>query len=139
MNNALIETLLRYIDQISSRDSNEPPHPLFKAITIAMAKVERGEQKESDGNFMVIANESDLSGSSPSLVIALVARAKNGKCEFVEIRDMTDNTLLQEEMIEKVIHSELLLDKYSSKNIPIEHFVHCLRDTGIRAELLKSE
>jgi hypothetical protein len=126
---SLSDTLLNYLNEVQSKVSSEQyaPHPMIKALMLALRSAQTGG---TDGNFAVASGDADLTpDKQPQLVFIVAVGEKGDQIKVLEIREANTGKVVTSAMAEKIIHSEILIEKYNEVDIPNKQAEAILTDS----------
>jgi hypothetical protein len=112
-NNAVIA----YLDEVNrkkKKDENYLPHPIMRAISIAI------EEQEQDGTFMAVSSN-DETETEPIEIYSAVVKKSGNDYYILNITDLSTGKeiLISEALL--LIELSLKLDKFEGNFVPSEH------------------
>lgn len=135
------KTMLEYLQVIAKQDSiHWHPHPMIKAMMMAMSGVERPEYKEGE-NIAALADDSDITYSGKAtMMFNVVARKKSGITELIDIGELSHPEFkFHQDVIEKIIRTEIIIERSQGKEIPFSIFIEALNAIGIKTKMIRME
>ncbi len=115
---SFLETLLNYLDQVQAKDTSQgyTPHPLIKALSLALRTARK---EKEDGNYAGSSGDEDLTpDGKPRLAFTVIVEKKGDQFALIDVQEYTTGEKITPEMAEKIVHSEILIDRYRTDNIP---------------------
>lgn len=135
------KTMLEYLRVIAKQDSiHWHPHPMIKAIMMALSGLEREEYKE-DENIAALSDDSDLTYSGkPMMIFNVVARKKSDIAELVDVAELSHPEFkFDQDVIEKIIRTEVIIERVQGKDVSASIYIEALNVIGVRTKMVKME
>lgn len=133
------KTMLEYLKVIAKQeDEHWYPHPMIKAMMMAMSAVEKEEVKEGE-NIAAISDDSNITYSGkPTMIFNVVARKKSGITEIVNITDLSHPEFkFDQDVIEKIIRTEIIIERNQGKEILPAIYIEALNAIGIKTKMIR--
>jgi len=134
------KSMLEYLNVIRKQnEKNWYPHPMIKAMMMAMSLA---HEKSKDGkNVLAVSTDSDASSDGkPWMSFAVVANMKSGICNVEEITELShEKYIFNDEVIEKILRTDITLERNEGKEILTSSFIEALSKIGIKAKMIKQE
>ena len=134
------KAMREYLKVISKQKDEEWfPHPMIKAMIMALSIVQ--EKKKEGEKITMISGDADQTYSGkPMNLCAATITLKSGICEFVRIVDVSCPEIeFTQDMIEKIIRSEIIIERNQGKEIPPNLWIEASNVIGIRTKMIKLE
>lgn len=132
------DTLLNYLRECQSKIGEESydPHPLIYALEVAVYAASTGEKGR---NYSYVAgDEYQTPDKKPGVLISVTVKKLDEKIRVLEILDLVANRKLEGSLLEKIVHSEILIEKYKEQSLPIKAWRDILADTsGLKIGVLQ--
>lgn len=125
-----------YFKIIQKQDeSSWRPHPLIKAMWIGYSIM---ETEKKDGNYMTVSLDEDIPNVNMAFSLLIVKESEDW--HFEKIFNLSDNTEypFSFEFIEKLIRTEVVIERIDGDEIPISSLVEALGKIGLDAKILKN-
>lgn len=131
------DSMLKYLKLIQKQpDDKWFPHPIIKAMLIAL----EGARKEGkDGNYGGVSGDANMTYDGKPFMEVIATVSKKG-----DIFTMEDISIVGHEdfkfppdMIEKILRTEIILEKEAGKDITIPTFIEAVSVVGIKAKMIK--
>lgn len=135
------KTMLEYLKVITKQDSiHWHPHPMIKAMMMAMSGLHREDYKEGE-NIVAIADDSDLTYNGKAMMVFnVVAKKKSDVTEFVNITELSHQEIkFHGDLIEKIIRTEIIIERCHGKDVPASIYIEALNAIGVRTKMVKIE
>ena len=131
------KTMLEYFKVIEKQDFDQRlPHPLIKAMLMATSKVQ--ELNKDGENIAAISDDADVTYSGkPMMVFNVIATKKLGVCEFVNVTELKEDFECTSDIIEKIIRTEIILERQIGKDVPFAFYIEALNVIGIKTKMIK--
>jgi len=132
------KTMLEYLKVIGKQEDEKWfPHPMIKAMMMAMSLAK--EKGKEGKNIGAVAGDADQTyEGKPMIVFNVIAKMTSGVCEFVNIADLSNSDVeFTEDMIEKIIRTEIIIERYQGKEIPFNIYIEALNVIGIKTKMIK--
>ncbi|GFN39565.1 MAG: hypothetical protein YK1309IOTA_520001 [Marine Group I thaumarchaeote] len=134
------KTMLEYLKVIGKqKDEKWFPHPMIKAMMMAMSLVkEKGKEGE---NVAALSGDADQTYSGkPMISFNVIAKMNSGVCEFVKITDLSNPDVeFTEDMIEKIIRTEIIIERQQGKDISHNIGIEALNAIGLKTKVIKMD
>ena len=133
------DTLLKYFKLIKNQDDEEwYPHPMIKSFMYA---VNAAKGKPEDGkNYGGFSDDSDLDpDNKPHMAFATIVQYKSGVYTVLEIRDIVEGKKIEPEMFEKIVRTEIILEREKGDEVTIPIFIEAMSVVGLIVKALKNE
>ena len=131
------KTMLEYFKVIEKQDFDQRlPHPLIKAMLMVMSKVQ--ELSKDGENIAAISDDADVTYSgNPGMVFNVIATKKSNICEFVNVTELKENLECTSDIMEKIIRTEIILERQIGKDVPFALYIEALNAIGIKTKMIK--
>ena len=132
----------KIIDEYSkvvAKQENEKrfPHPMIKAMLAAIS-IAREKSKDGENISMLSGDAEQTHSGNPRIMFTVAARMKSGVYELVRITDMAHPKIeFTQDMIEKIIQTEIIIERNQGKEIPSNIWIEALSVIGIRTKMIK--
>lgn len=133
ISNSIIKKCLNLVQKDDL--DNWYPHPIIKAIFIATSGITKNSE---DGNYYGISGDADqtYSGESMMTAIAIVSKKENIiKIEKLVINDKEYD--INDKIIEQILETEIVIEKHSGKEIPLEKMHEAYSKIGMKVRKLR--
>lgn len=122
-----IETgIMLYLDYIKRRlkeDETFEPHPIIKAIALAL-EVSKGKP---DGNYMGLSGI-PANGDSFKEMYAAVINKQRGRYIILSVEDFTTKRSIPPDIVVQLLHISMRLDKVKGKSVKLTHALKILNE-----------
>lgn len=133
------KSMLEYLRLIARRKVPELfPHPMIDAMITAAFMASTSSVK--DKPVMATSGDSDQTyNGKPAIVFAAIAKMDSDTCNFVEVRSLFPypESKLTQDMIERIIRTETVIERCSGKTIPMNLCIEALSVIGIKCKMIK--
>ena len=134
------KTLNNYKKVIAKQKDDELfLHPMLNAI---MTAASTATQENKDGkNFAFVAGDANLTpDGKPLILFKVIARMNSSICEIVQIIDKNHPEIVfTSDMIEKIIRTEIIIERNQGKEISPDLFIEALSVIGIKCKMIQLE
>lgn len=133
------DTMLKYLRIIEKQDDDKWfAHPVVKAMIIAL---ELAKQEDKDGNYVGTSGDADLTGDEkPFMVVAVVVQRKKEVFLIEKIAVIGhDDYKFTPDMIEKLLRTEIILERDAGKEVFVSTFIESLSVVGVKTKMIKKE
>ena len=134
------KTMLEYLKVIAKqKDEKWFPHPMIKAMMMAVS-LAKTENKEGE-NIAALAGDADQTyEGKPMITFNVIVKMNSGICEFVKITDMAHPEIeFTQDMIEKIIRTEIVIERQQGKDIPHYIGTEALNVIGLKTKVIKMD
>src|SRR5919109_3661016 len=135
----LRDTMLKYLRVFKNQDDDKWfPHPLVKALMLAL---EGAREENADGNYMGIGDDSSMTlDGKPFMAIIAIIGKKGDTFTIEKIASVSkENHAFPTDMIERILRTEIILERDAGRDASIPKFVEALSVVGVRAKMIKEE
>ena len=130
------EIIKKCINLIQKKDlDNWYPHPIIKAIFIATSGIKKNSE---DGNYYGMSGDADQTyGGEPMMVSTAIVSKKDDiiKIEKILINDIEYD--INDKIIHQILETELVIERHSGKEIPLEKMHEAYSKIGMKVRKLK--
>ena len=122
-----MESFLNYLRLVQPKVGSEgyEPHPLIMAFVLATNCT-----NEPDGTYAGMSGDARTTlDKQPRMVFNVSLRKKGDYFEVLDVREMITGRVMTLENIEKIVHSEILIEKFDSRDIPNKQAEAIMADT----------
>lgn len=129
------KTILEYLEVISKQDDSQWfPHPLIKAMMMAMSQVKEGK------TICALSGDTDVCyEEKPHMMFSFTAKMQSGIYEIVNVTEVIQGFECDEEFIEKIIRTEIILERQPRKNVSTAICIEALSSIGVKSKTIKLE
>ena len=134
------KTMLEYLKVIAKQEDKKWfPHPMIKAMMMAMSKAK--EKNKEGENIMAVSGDADQTyGGKPMITFTAIAKMNSGVYEFVKIIDMAHPEIeFTQDLIEKIIRTEIIIERQQGKDIPHNIGTEALNAIGLKTKVIKMD
>lgn len=133
---------LRLYLKLTNKHAQEDwfPHPIIRALLLAF---NAANSNDKDGNFMGVSGDAEEAYDEKPMMstVAIVAK-KDDKFSVEKIVIMTDENdeyNISDKIIEKIIDTEMVIERFKGKEMPLEAVHEAFSKIGIKLRKLKDE
>lgn len=130
------EIIKKCINLIQKKDlDNWYPHPIIKAIFIASSGIKKNSE---DGNYYGMSGDEDQTyGGEPMMISTAIVSKKDDiiKIEKILINDIEYD--INDKIIYQILETELVIERHSGKEIPLEKMHEAYSKIGMKVRKLK--
>ena len=121
------------------KDAEWFPHPMIKAMMMSLSAAQ--EKNKEGKKIMMLSGDADQTYSGkPMNMFAVTVKMKSGICEFVSVVDASRPKIeFTQHMIEKIIRTEIIIERNHGKEIPPNLWIEACNVIGIRTKMIKLE
>ena len=119
LRNAVMETIIGYLHQTEKKlsDPNFNPHPIIKALALALRAAEDGKK---DGNYMGVSGDAEQHHGVPHMLYSVVLQKLGQRYNILNVTDLMTGRTVILQIIHRIITAEIELEKFSGDNVPID-------------------
>lgn len=135
--------MLKKVVNLSQKHSPENwyPHPIIRALFLALSAL---HQKEEEGkNYAGFSgNAEETYEGNPTMTTTAIVSKKGGNIsleKIIIITDKADEYDFSDKIIEKILETELVIERFPGKDIPIEAAHEAFSKIGIKLRKLKDD
>ena len=114
------------------------PHPMIDAMVMAASAAYASN--EEDQHVMALSGDANQTYSgNPAIVFAAIAKMNSNTCHFVEVETLAPNLKRKftQDMVEKIIRTEIILERCGGKIVPVSICIEALSVIGIKCKMIK--
>lgn len=132
----LSDTMDKYFKIITKqKDDGRNLHPLMKAIMMALYSA-----KDKEGRYAAVATDAESSDGTFFIGFFVGVEAKDGYYTLVEISDFQNkNHKYTMEVIEKILRTEIIIERHEGNSIPISTYIEALSVIGLKSKMMKED
>lgn len=135
------KTMLEYLKVIAKQEEEQRhPHPMIKAMMMAMSAIKKEGIKEGE-TVAALADDSDVTYSGkPTMMFNVIVKKKSDATEIVNITDLSHSDFkFDQDVIEKIIRTEIIIERVQGKEIPPAIWIEALSVIGIKTKMIRLE
>lgn len=135
------DNLKKYLDLIKKQpDEEQFPHPIIRAILLAYVAANKNDH---DGNYAGVSGDAEETMSGDPMMSTLAIVSRKGEQFTIEkiavITDKSDEYNFNDKIIEYILDTEMVIERFSGKDVPLEAVHEAYSKVGLKLRKLKDE
>lgn len=113
------------------------PHPMVKAVAMAADRLSR-DPDAGGGPICVTTGDAEQTyEGKPMIVFCIVAKMHNGMFQIEKLTHVSNpSTDLDNDMIEKILRTEIVIERCRGKDVTANIFIEALSTIGIKTKMI---
>lgn len=118
------------------------PHPIIRALFLALSGLREKDAEEGKYYYGMSGNADETYEGKPTMLTTAIVGWKEGKISLEKIMIITDDSIqysFSDKIIEKILETELVIERFQGIEIPLEAVHEAFSKIGIKLRKLKED